>query len=144
MSKELLKRVRDTLHELEETHYDLYWDIQTALEQNGQESEPLFTSPQSVKLRSYAQAEEDLKRLEKRCPLRCDFSQAMKDLKREPLSDEEIFSIGYIAGFTLDHVENDNGNSTYGFLNEYGYINNDPYLKFARAIEKAHGIGETK
>ena len=33
MSKELLKRVRDTLHELEETHYDLYWDIQTALDQ---------------------------------------------------------------------------------------------------------------
>ena len=64
--------------------------------------------------------------------------------KREPLSDEEIFSIGYIAGFTLDHVENDNGDSTYGFLNEYGYINNEPYLKFARAIEKAHGIGETK
>ena len=35
-------------------------------------------------------AEEDLKRLEKRCPLRCDFSQAMKDLKREPLSDDEV------------------------------------------------------
>jgi hypothetical protein len=57
------------------------------------------------------------------------------------LSDDEIFSIGYIAGFTLDHVENDNGDSTYGFLNEYGYINNESYLKFVRAIEKAHGIG---
>jgi|688.fasta_scaffold2008998_1 hypothetical protein len=32
MSKELLKRVRDTLHELEETHYDLYWDIQAELD----------------------------------------------------------------------------------------------------------------
>lgn len=30
--RELLKRVRDTLHELDETHYDLYWDIQTELE----------------------------------------------------------------------------------------------------------------
>ena len=31
--RELLKRVRDTLHELKETHYDLYWDIQDALDQ---------------------------------------------------------------------------------------------------------------
>jgi hypothetical protein len=30
--RELLKRVRDTLHELKETHYDLYWDIQAELE----------------------------------------------------------------------------------------------------------------
>ena len=30
--RELLKRVRDTLLELKETHYDLYWDIQTALD----------------------------------------------------------------------------------------------------------------
>jgi len=30
--RELLKRVRDVLRGLEETHYDLYWDIQTELE----------------------------------------------------------------------------------------------------------------
>ena len=30
--RELLKRVRDTLLELKETHYDLYWDIQAALD----------------------------------------------------------------------------------------------------------------
>ena len=30
--RELLKRVRDTLLGLKETHYDLYWDIQTALD----------------------------------------------------------------------------------------------------------------
>ena len=30
--RELLERVRDTLLELKETHYDLYWDIQTALD----------------------------------------------------------------------------------------------------------------
>lgn len=30
--RELLKRVRDTLLELKETHYNLYWDIQTALD----------------------------------------------------------------------------------------------------------------
>jgi len=96
--RELLKRVRDTLRGLEETHYDLYWDIQAELD--------------------------------------------LAPPKREPLSDEEIFNIGYNAGFTLDHVENDDDDcSSYGFLNEYGYIDNNPYFKFVRAIEKAHGIG---
>ncbi len=37
--RELLQRVRDTLHGLKETYYDLYWDIQTALEQPEQEPE---------------------------------------------------------------------------------------------------------
>ena len=94
--RELLKRVRDTLRELKETHYDLYWDIQAELD----------LAPQ----------------------------------KREPLSDDEIFNIGYNAGFTLDHVKDDDG-SVYGFLNEYGYIDNNPYFKFVKAIEKEHGIG---
>jgi len=96
--RELLKRVRDTLHELKETHYDLYWDIQAELD--------------------------------------------LAPPKREPLSDDEIFNIGYNAGFALDHVENDDDDcSAYGFLNDYGYIDNNPYFKFVRAIEKAHGIG---
>jgi hypothetical protein len=30
--RELLQKVRDTLRGLKETHYDLYWDIQTALD----------------------------------------------------------------------------------------------------------------
>ena len=30
--RELLKRVRDTLLFVKETHYDLYWDIQTVLD----------------------------------------------------------------------------------------------------------------
>ena len=68
------------------------------------------------------------------------YAKAKDDLKREPLSDDEIFNIGYNAGFTLDHVKNDDG-SVYGFLNEYGCIDNNPYFKFVRAIEKAHGIG---
>ena len=43
-------------------------------------------------------SEEDLKRLEKRCPLRCDFSQAMKDLKREPsITSREMYQRGYAA-----------------------------------------------
>ena len=94
--RELLKRVRDTLRELKETHYDLYWDIQAELD--------------------------------------------LAPTKREPLREAEIFNLGYNAGFTLDHVKDDDG-SVYGFLNEYGYIDNNPYFKFVRAIEKAHGIG---
>jgi len=31
--RELLKRVRDALRELKETHYNLYWDIQSMLDQ---------------------------------------------------------------------------------------------------------------
>ena len=83
----------------------------------------LYTSPQSVKLRSYAQAEEDLKRLEKRCPLRCDFSQAMKDLKRESLSEGELNSLYYQA--TNQTLREQDTRLAFGF---------------ARAIEKAHGI----
>jgi hypothetical protein len=93
--RELLKRVRDTLRELKETHYDLYWDIQAELD--------------------------------------------LAPTKREPLREAEIFNLGYNAGFTLDHVKEDVG-SVYGFLNEYGYIDNNPYFKFVRAIEKAHGV----
>ena len=91
MSKELLKRVRDTLHELEETHYDLYWDIQTALDQ----PEQPITSREMYQ-RGYAAAE--------------------RDLKREPLSDEEINAINLPEKqCTLREL--------------------------VRLIEKAHGIG---
>jgi len=62
--------------------------------------------------------------------------------KREPLSDEEIFAIGYKAGLGIVQDENaDDGSEVYGFLNENGYVDNEPYFKFVRAIEKAHGIG---
>ena len=44
MSKELLKRMRDTLHGLEETHYDLYWDIQAELDKPEQEPIPVYTA----------------------------------------------------------------------------------------------------
>jgi len=39
--RELLKRVRDTLRELKETHYDLYWDIQAELDLAPPKREPL-------------------------------------------------------------------------------------------------------
>jgi hypothetical protein len=41
IERELLERMRDVLHEIEETHYDLYWDIQTELEKIDLKSEPL-------------------------------------------------------------------------------------------------------
>ena len=62
--------------------------------------------------------------------------------KRERLSEDEIFNIGYKAGFAIDHVESDDGESTgYGFIDGDGYIDNDLFFKFVRWIEKAHGIG---
>ena len=62
--------------------------------------------------------------------------------KRERLSEDEIFNIGYKAGFAIDHVESDDGESTdYGFIDGDGYIDNDLVFKFVRGIEKAHGIG---
>jgi hypothetical protein len=61
--------------------------------------------------------------------------------KRKPLSDEEIFEIGYKAGFAIDQDESaDYESDAYGFLNEYGYVDNEPYFKLVRAIEKAHDI----
>ena len=62
--------------------------------------------------------------------------------KRERLSEDEIFNIGYKAGFAIDHVESDDGESTdYGFIDGDGYIDNDLVFKYVRAIEKAYGIG---
>lgn len=58
---------------------------------------------------------------------------------RKPLSDEEIFEIGYKAGFAIDSIERDLS-LDYGFLDEDGDVDNEPYFKLVRAIEKAHGI----
>ena len=59
--------------------------------------------------------------------------------KREPLSDAEIFEIGYKAGFAIDGIERELS-LDYGFLDEDGDVDNEPYFKLVRAIEKAHGI----
>jgi hypothetical protein len=128
--RELLKRVRDTLHELKETHYDLYWDIQAELDLDEQEPVAWMSTNGEGGLTddSYYANHKDYVPLYLAPP------------KREPLREAEIFNIGYSAGFTLDHVKDDDG-SVYGFLNEYGYIDNNPYFKFVRAIEKEHGIG---
>jgi len=65
---------------------------------------------------------------------------AQPEQKREPLRDEEIFEIGYKAGFAIDSIERDLS-FDYGFLDEDGDVYNEPYFKLVRAIEKAHGIG---
>jgi hypothetical protein len=59
--RELLKRVRDTLRGLEETHYDLYWDIQAELDLAPQKREPPQTAREMYQ-RGYAKAKDDLKR----------------------------------------------------------------------------------
>ena len=69
------------------------------------------------------------------------YEAAKQELKREPLSDEEIFDIGYKAGFAIDQDESaDYESDAYGFLNGDGYVDNEPYFKLVKAIEKAHGI----
>jgi hypothetical protein len=61
---------------------------------------------------------------------------------RKPLSEEEVFDIGYKSGFAVDQDESaDYESDAYGFLNEDGYVDNELYFKLVRAIEKAHGIG---
>ena len=129
--RELLKRVRDTLLELKETHYDLYWDIQAELDLDEQVPVAWMSTKGEGGLTddSYYANHKDY------VPL------YLAPQKREPLREAEIFNLGYNAGFTLDHVENDDDCPTYGFLNEYGCIDNNPYFKFVRAIEKEHGIG---
>ena len=59
--RELLKRVRDVLRGLEETHYDLYWDIQAELDLAPPKREPAQTAREMYQ-RGYAKAKDDLKR----------------------------------------------------------------------------------
>jgi hypothetical protein len=104
--RELLKRVRDTLHELEETHYDLYWDIQAELDldeqvpvawmstkgeggltddsyyANHKDYVPLYLAPQK---REPAQTAREM--------YQRGYAKAKDDLKREPLSEGELTDI---------------------------------------------------
>jgi hypothetical protein len=141
IEKELLKRMRDVLRGLEETHYDLYWDIQAELEKIEHKHNNVGYL---YKQKDCYGEIETVFSFDKPYITWHNVTDVtavyLAPQKREPLSDDEIFNIGYNAGFTLDHVKNDDG-SVYGFLNEYGYIDNNPYFKFVRAIEKEHGIG---
>ena len=61
--------------------------------------------------------------------------------RSEPLTDDEIIAIGYKAGFAIDCIKNDETEEIEeGFLDEFGDVDNSSYFKFARLIEKHHGI----
>jgi hypothetical protein len=141
IEKELLKRMRDVLRGLEETHYDLYWDIQSELEKIEQKPNnvgylykqedcygdiqtvfkidkpyvtwhnvtdvvPVYLAPPK---REPAQTAREM--------YQRGYAKAKDDLKREPLSDEEINAI--------DLPEKQ-----------------CTIREFVRIIEKTHGIGE--
>jgi hypothetical protein len=144
IEKELLKRMRDVLRGLEETHYDLYWDIQAELEKIEHKHNNVGYLYKQEDCYGDIQTVFKVDKPYIRWHNVTDVTPVyLTPQKREPLNDDEIFNIAYNAGFALDHVENDDDDcSAYGFLNEYGYIDNNPYFKFVRAIEKAHGIGE--
>ena len=99
--RELLKRVRDALRVLKQTHYSLYWDIQTALDQP--EQEPVAWRWKTHKRNYYTYSEENYHELEGE-PL------YTSPPKRMPLSEyelmEECDSKGqaYISAF-IDGVE---------------------------------------
>ena len=62
---------------------------------------------------------------------------------RQPLSDDEIFQLGFKAGFYVDNIMyDDDRTDDYGFVNNEGEVNNECFIKFVRLVEKAHGIGE--
>jgi hypothetical protein len=128
--RELLKRVRDTLRELKETHYDLYWDIQAELDldeqvpvawmstngeggltddryyANHKDYVPLYLAPPK---REPAQTAREM--------YQRGYAKAKDDLKREPLSDDWI----------KDNIH---------------LIHQDvSFTDLVRSIEKAHGIG---
>jgi hypothetical protein len=144
IEKELLKRMRDVLRGLEETHYDLYWDIQAELEKIEHKHNNVGYLYKQKDCYGDIETVFSFDKPYIRWHNVTDVTPVyLAPQKRDPLSDDEIFNIGYNAGFAFDHVENDDDDcSAYGFLNEYGYIDNNPYFKFVRAIEKAHGIGE--
>ena len=123
--KDLLKRVRDTLRGLKESHYDLYWDIQAALDQPEQEPVGIVRT-----IGGYPDESDHI------AEWTCSFKY-LKDgdklyltpPKREPLSHEEInecMETSDSFGFNGDVYIADGVNA---------------FENFARAIEKAHGIG---
>jgi hypothetical protein len=124
--RELLKRVRDALRELKETHYDLYWDIQTALDQPKQEPvawmydlDMMIHPISNTRSQRFGEltAIDPTNRQQDAVNIRPLYTAPPK---REPLSEDEIAELWwntYVVG-TADSVRN-----------------------FARAIEKAHGIG---
>ena len=61
--------------------------------------------------------------------------------KRQPLSDDEIIKLGFNAGFAVDWDQTED-DGEYGFLMSEGEVDNAIFIKFVKAIEKAHRIGD--
>lgn len=116
--KELLQRVLEVLHELQETHYELYWDIKKMLD--------MTVTPVGIVKTIGGYPDESEHIVEWLCKYK-DLKQGdflyILPPKRWPLSDEEI-----IAKYKAIAVENALYVPTY-------------YAGF-RDAEKAHGIGE--
>ena len=112
--RELLKRVRDTLLGLKETHYDLYWDIQTALDlREDLREEPVAWMQDSIEL--YV--------LEEKSTVRgYVIPLYTAPPKREPLSEEQIRGLDDDVSWFAD---------SYTFR---------AVMRLIRSVEKAHGI----
>ena len=113
--KELLQRVLEVLHELQETHYELYWDIKTMLD--------MPVTPVGIVKTIGGYPDESEHIVEWLCKYK-DLKQGdflyILPPKREPLSDAQLAELW--------------GDKYSGKI----YI----VKNFARAIEKAHGIGD--
>ena len=87
--RELLIRARDVLRGLKETHYDLYWDIQTVLAQPKQEPVAWKTEKKSYLDeidRLSMEANKDQEEIDR-------LTQWLTQPERKPLTDEDICEI---------------------------------------------------
>ena len=127
--RELLKRVRDTLHELEETHYDLYWDIQAELDLDEQ-------VPVAWMCNLLGDVVTD------KPADNNGYTALYKSPKREPpITSREMYQRGYAAGRDLkrEPLSDD------WIKDNIHLIHQDvSFTDLVRSIEKAHGIGGEK
>ena len=114
--KELLQRVLEVLHELQETHYELYWDIKTMLD--------MPVTPVGIVKTIGGYPDESEHIVEWLCKYK-DLKQGdflyILPPKRESLSDDEIY-----IGFQVDNTN---------------HLNLTSFTAGVRFAEKAHGIG---
>jgi hypothetical protein len=123
IEKELLKRMRDVLRGLEETHYDLYWDIQSELDKP--EQEPIPVGYIYKQKDCYGDIETVFK-IDKPYVTWHNVTDVvpvyLAPPKREPLSDEDLIA-------------------KYNAIKKLGFSYEPSYFAGFRDAEKAHGIG---